>query len=170
MDKKALGNIAVYDLGGGTYDISILEVDDCVFHVKSTNGNTFLGGEDFDNELMKFILNFYEQNERVKLDRNKINMEKLKMAAEIAKKDLSTKLKTNLFVENILPGQDIDLSITREQFENVVRKIAHKTIDPCEKAITDANIDKKDIKHVVLVGGMTRVSLIRQLVKNIFWN
>lgn len=168
LDKKAVGNIAVYDLGGGTFDITILEVDDGVFHVKSTNGDTFLGGEDFDAEFMKFLINLHEQNEGQKLDRKRISREKLRVAAEKAKIELSTKPATRVIVDNITDGQDLDLEIKREQLESIARRVAQRTVEPCEKAVKDANISKKDIKHVILVGGMTRMPMIRRLVKDIF--
>lgn len=168
LDKNAVGNIAVYDLGGGTFDISILDVDDGVFHVRATNGNTFLGGEDFDGEFMKFIISLHEQEENVRLEKDKISMEALKHAAEKAKVELSFKPSTRIVIENIVPGQDLDLVVKRNQLESVVKKIAQKTVDPCERAIKDAGIEKKDIKHVVLVGGMTKMPLIRRMVKEIF--
>lgn len=168
LDKTAVGNIAVYDLGGGTFDISILEVENGIFHVKSTNGDTFLGGEDFDSEFMKFIINFYEQKESIKLDKKSISFEKLKEAAEKAKIELSSKNHTDIFVENIIPGTDLDVRVSRDQLENVVKKIAQKTIEPCRKALKDAGIETKDIKHVILVGGMTKMPYIRSLVKEIF--
>lgn len=168
LDKKAIGNIAVYDLGGGTFDISILDVEDGVFHVKATNGDTFLGGEDFDSEFMKFVINLHEQEENVRLDKSNICMQALKQAVEKAKVDLSSKLATRVIVENIVPGQDLDLVIKRDQLENVVKKIAQKTVGPCERAIKDAGVEKKDIRHVILVGGMTRMPLIRRTVKHIF--
>ncbi|XP_077301505.1 uncharacterized protein LOC143922146 [Arctopsyche grandis] len=168
LDKTAIGKIAVYDLGGGTFDISILEVEDGVFHVLSTNGNTFLGGEDFDNEFSNFLINFYNQTENENLNKTNISIEKLKEASEKAKIELSNKMSTNIFLENIYPGKDLDLKITREQLENVIKKIANKTIEPCEKALKDAKINKNEIKHVILVGGMTKMPFIRKLVKNIF--
>lgn len=168
IDKNTVGNIAVYDLGGGTFDISILEVDNGVFHVKSTNGDTFLGGEDFDSEFMKFLINLYEQQEDIKLDKKLISTENLKKAAEQAKIDLSSKLSTNITVENIVPGQDLDLNVTREQLESVIKRIAQRTIEPCEKAIKDAGLSKSDIKKVILVGGMTKMPYIRKLVEEIF--
>lgn len=168
LDKKALGHIAVYDLGGGTFDISILEVDDGVFHVKSTNGDTFLGGEDFDNEFMKFIINLYETNENQKLDINLIDKAKLKEAAEKAKIELSSKFSTKIVIDNLCDGHDLDITINRDQLESVVKKIVQRTVEPCEKAIRDANILKKDIKHVILVGGMTRMPLVKKTVKSIF--
>lgn len=168
IDKTGTGNIAVYDLGGGTFDISILELDNGIFHVKSTHGDTFLGGEDFDNEFMKFIINMHEQQEDTKLDRKKIAIEKLKAEAEKAKIELSSKQKTNIFIENIIPGIDLDLSITRDQLESVVKRIAQRTIGLCEKALRDADLEKRDIKHVILVGGMTKMPYIRRLVKEIF--
>lgn len=168
LDKHASGNVAVYDLGGGTFDISILEIDNGVFHVKSTNGDTFLGGEDFDGEFMKFIVNMHEQQEGTRLDRKSMSLEKLKDAAERARVALSSKLSAHVFIENITPGHDLDLEVSREQLESVVKKVAQRTIEPCERALRDAGLEKKDIKRVILVGGMTRMPYIRRLVKEIF--
>jgi molecular chaperone DnaK len=168
LDKSTVGNVAVYDLGGGTFDISILEIDNGIFHVKSTNGDTFLGGEDFDSEFMKFLINMYEQQENVNLNKNDISFEKLKAAAEKAKIELSSKLSTNIFIENFALGHDLELNIKREQLESIVKRIAQKTIIPCEKALKDAGLEKKDIKQVILVGGMTKMPYIRKLVHEIF--
>ncbi|KAM0681571.1 hypothetical protein GINT2_000084 [Glugoides intestinalis] len=168
LDKKETGNIAVYDLGGGTFDISILELDNGIFHVKATNGDTFLGGEDFDGEFMKFIINNHEQQEGVYLDKKKIAFEKLKEAAEKARVELSSKLTVDIFVENIVPGQDLDIKVSREQLESVIKRVAQKTIEPCKMALRDAGLTEKDIKHVILVGGMTKMPYIRSLVKEIF--
>lgn len=168
LDKKEQGHIAVYDLGGGTFDVSILELNDGIFHVKATNGNTFLGGEDFDNELVKFLLRMYEQEEGINLDQNSSAVQKIKKSAEEAKKELSTKLNTRIFIENIVPGHDFDLRLKREQLESVIKRIAQRTIEPCQKAIKDAKINKTEIKHVILVGGMTKMPYIRQLVKDVF--
>ncbi len=168
LNKNTKGNIAVYDLGGGTFDISILEVEDGIFQVKSTNGDTFLGGEDFDTELSNLIYNLFEQKEGVSI-RNDLNARhKIRHASEKVKNELSSKKEPALFIENIVDGVDLDLVITREQFENVVRRVLLKTVEPCEKAIKDAGITKENIKHVVLVGGMTRAPCVREKVKEIF--
>ncbi|KAL6121525.1 hypothetical protein NUSPORA_01529 [Nucleospora cyclopteri] len=167
LNKNCKGHIAVYDLGGGTFDISILELDDGIFHVKSTNGDTFLGGEDFDNAFVEFLINKFHQQEGIDL-RKSSKLSLLKIAAEKAKKELSNKIRTNIFIENITKDTDFDMEITRNQLEAVTKRIAQRTIEPCEKAIRDANIKKSDIKHVILVGGMTRMPYIKKLVEEIF--
>lgn len=167
LEKKTKGNVAVYDLGGGTFDISILELDNGIFHVKSTNGDTFLGGEDFDNEFVNFLVNAYHQKEDIEI-KSTHALSRLKVEAERAKRDLSTKKSTNVYVDNIIDGVDFDMDVTREQLESVVKKVAMRTIDPCERAIKDAGIKKKDINKVILVGGMTRMPYVRKLVGDIF--
>lgn len=168
LNKKEAGHIAVYDLGGGTFDISILELDNGIFHVKSTNGDTFLGGEDFDNELVKFLSRSFEQDEGVSIEDDPKAMLKLKAAAESAKRELSEKTATRVFVDNIIDGYDLDMELKRDQLESVVKRIAQRTIVPCEQAMRDAKINREDIKHVILVGGMTKMPYIRQLVREIF--
>lgn len=168
LGTKNPEKIVVYDLGGGTFDVSVLEVEDGIFHVRATNGNTFLGGEDFDSEIARFILNLFEQQEGVKLDRTVLASEKLREAAVKAKIELSTKLSTDVFVENIVDGQDLDVKITRDQMESVVKKVAQRTVEPCEKALRDAGMRKKDISKIIMVGGMTKMPYIRQLVQEIF--
>lgn len=168
LDKKREGYIAVYDLGGGTFDISILEIKDGIFQVKSTNGNTFLGGEDFDSEFVKFLANMFHMKEGIDISSNKEALNKLKISAEIAKKKLTDRKNVNLFVENIVDGLDFDLDVSREQFNSSVKRVALRTIEPCEEAIKDAGITKDQIKDVVVVGGMTKVPLVREIVKDIF--
>lgn len=170
MDKNASGNIAVYDLGGGTFDISILELDSGVFHVKATAGDTFLGGDDFDSEIVKFLINRFETEEGVALDmdRRSTISPMLRLAAEKAKKELSSKESTRVFIENIIDGYDMDLKLTRGQLESIVKRIAERTKGPCEHVLRDSKLSKSDIKHVILVGGMTRMPAIRNLVKDIF--
>lgn len=167
LEKDIKGNIAVYDLGGGTFDISILEIDNGVFHVKSINGNTFLGGEDFDSEFVKFLINIFKEKEGIEIvDSN--GLVKLRLAAENAKKELSVKDTTQIYIENIIDGVDFDVTITKSQLESIIKKIANKTIEPCEQAIKDAGIKKKDIDKVILVGGMTKMPYIKKLVHTIF--
>lgn len=172
LDKKAQGNIAVYDLGGGTFDISILELDNGIFHVKSTNGNTFLGGEDLDNILVDYIVNKFESKTGINLRNQKESLSRIKESAEIVKRELSS----NLFSEINIPyiynkdNKNFHLKekITREEFEKLTKSIVDKTVEPCLKALKDAKLSKENIKHVILVGGMTRMPYVRQLVKKIF--
>lgn len=166
LDKTATGHVAVYDLGGGTFDVSILELADGVFHVKATNGDTFLGGEDFDGELATFLARQYAQQEGTELA--PAAHARLRVAAEQAKKALSERESVRVFVPDIQDGHDLDMRVTREQFEAVARRIAQRTIEPCKKALSDAGLAASDIKHVILVGGMTRVPAIRRLVAEIF--
>ncbi len=168
IDKKDSGYIAVYDLGGGTFDISILELSNGVFHVKATNGDTFLGGDDFDNEIVKFILRKFEEDEGIKLDNNTHALARIREAAEELKKKLSTQPTAKIYLENIIEGADLNIVINQDQIERIVKKIAERTIAPCIEAIKDANITVDDIKHVILVGGMTRMPTIRNVVKKIF--
>ncbi|ORE00141.1 HSP70 [Hepatospora eriocheir] len=168
LDKKREGYIAVYDLGGGTFDISILEIKDGIFQVKSTNGNTFLGGEDFDSEFVKFLANMFHMKEGIDISSNKEALNKLKISAEIAKKKLTDRKNVNVFVENIVDGLDFDVDVSREQFNSSVKRVALRTIEPCEEAVKDAGITKDQIKDVVVVGGMTKVPLVREIVKDIF--
>ncbi|KAI4291746.1 molecular chaperone DnaK [Pancytospora philotis] len=172
MDKKAQGNIAVYDLGGGTFDISILELSNGVFHVKATAGDTFLGGDDFDSEIVKFLVTRLETEEGIDVDLDgdagAAIRAKLRLAAEAAKKALSTKEQTKVFVENVVDGHDLDIVLKRTQLENVVKRIAERTREPCERALKDSRLRRADIKHVILVGGMTRMPAVRQLVADIF--
>ncbi|OQS55088.1 HSP70 [Ecytonucleospora hepatopenaei] len=177
-EGKGKGNkdgeiIAVYDLGGGTFDISILELSDGLFYVKSTNGDTFLGGEDFDGAFLKLLCDIFATEEGVEIDVEDINTKnKIKIAAEEAKKTLSDKTHTNVYVENILLKNkkitDLDLKVSRTQLENVIKKIANRTVEKCNEALKDAQITNKDVDKVVLVGGMTRMPYIRKLVGDIF--
>ncbi|AFN84022.1 molecular chaperone DnaK [Encephalitozoon romaleae SJ-2008] len=172
LDKAARGNIAVYDLGGGTFDISILELSDGVFHVKATNGDTFLGGEDFDNEVVKFIVEDFKGKEGVDLSDDTNALARIKECAEKIKKDLSSSLVSRIDIPYIcnVRGEARHLSkeITRNEFEGIVKKIVDRTIEPCKKALADAGLDCTDIKHVILVGGMTRMPYVRRVVKEIF--
>ncbi|KAI5169834.1 molecular chaperone DnaK [Pancytospora epiphaga] len=171
MDKKEKGHIAVYDLGGGTFDISILELDNGVFHVRSTAGDTFLGGEDFDGEICKFLIHRFEEEENIKIDDKLMNNDikaRVREAAERAKIELSTKIQTRVYIDKLVDGCDMDIKITRQQLESVVRRVAERTRSPCERAIRDAGLLKSDIGHVILVGGMTRMPAIRNLVTEIF--
>ncbi|KAI5148609.1 molecular chaperone DnaK [Enteropsectra breve] len=168
LGKVQKGHIAVYDLGGGTFDISILELRDGIFHVKATNGDTFLGGEDFDNEFVNFLLHLHETQENRPVERTPEVLQLLKIHAEKAKKELSEKEKTRICIEDVVPGADLDLVVSRQQLESIAKKIANRTVTPCEQAIKDANLSKSEIDHVILVGGMTRMPFIRKLVEETF--
>nr|AAB81494.1 mitochondrial Hsp70 homolog [Vairimorpha necatrix] len=172
LDKSAKGIIAVYDLGGGTFDISILELDNGIFHVKSTNGNTFLGGEDLDNKLVDYINEKFKSKTGIDLLKNENAYTRIKEQAEKIKRELSTKLQSEINIPYIYNDKKSNYhlkeTITRDEFEKISREIINKTIDPCIKAMRDANITKNDIKHCILVGGMTRMPYVRKLVKKIF--
>ncbi|ADM12539.1 molecular chaperone DnaK [Encephalitozoon intestinalis ATCC 50506] len=172
LDKLAKGNIAVYDLGGGTFDISILELSNGVFHVKATNGDTFLGGEDLDNELVKFIIEDFRLKEGVNLGEDINALTRIKECAEKIKKDLSSSLSSRINIPYIcsIEGKPKHLTreITRDELERVVKKIVDRTIEPCKKALRDAGMEGSDIKHVILVGGMTRMPYVRRVVKEVF--
>lgn len=219
LDKKSGGHVVVYDLGGGTFDVSVLELTDGVFHVKATNGDTFLGGADFDNEVVKWLVDKFEEEEGLSLlqaanidvvngasvgeeskaingasetvndktrvapkkgycVKNKttikkttphvIALEKLRHVAETARKYLSTNDFYDVNIENLLAGRDLHVRITRDQLERIVARVAQRTVEPCIRAMRDAGIDKSQVAHVVVVGGMTRMPYIRQLVKKTF--
>lgn len=172
LDKSAQGIIAVYDLGGGTFDISILELDNGIFHVKSTNGNTFLGGEDLDNTLVDYINEKFKSKTGIDLLKHDSCYNRIKEAAEKMKKELSSNLSSEINIPYIYndskKNYHLKEVITRDEFEKITKKLIDKTINPCLKAIRDANITKSDIKHVILVGGMTRMPYVRKLVKKIF--
>jgi molecular chaperone DnaK len=172
LDKKSAGTIAVYDLGGGTFDISILEIGDGVFEVKSTNGDTFLGGEDFDNRLVQYLAGEFKKDQGIDLTKDKLALQRLKEAAEKAKIELSsgTQTEVNLpFITADASGpKHLTMKLTRAKFESLVDDFVQKTIDPCKAAMKDAGVKASDIDEVVLVGGMTRMPKIQEVVKNFF--
>lgn len=172
LDKNAQGNIAVYDLGGGTFDISILELDNGIFHVKATNGNTFLGGEDLDNTLVNYIINKFESRTGIDLSKQKESLSRVKEAAENVKRELSSSLFSEINIPYIYNDNNknyhLQEKITRDEFEKLTKPLIDKTVEPCLKALKDSNLSKENIKHVILVGGMTRMPYVRQLVKRIF--
>jgi molecular chaperone DnaK len=164
--------IAVYDLGGGTFDISILSLGDGVFEVKSTAGDTFLGGEDFNSALMNYILRDYKKKENIDLSNDKVALQRIREAAENAKHDLSTRDSVQISlpyiaVDNGKP-KNLEMTITRSQFESLVDDLIKKSIIPCKKALNDAGLKVEDITDVILVGGMTRMPKVRETVKNFF--
>ena len=172
LDKKKNETIAVYDLGGGTFDISILEIGDGVFEVKSTNGDTHLGGDDFDQTLIDYIADEFKKTSGIDLRNDKMALQRLKEAAEKAKKDLSSATTTNVnlpFITADASGpKHLDLSITRAKFEQLTEKLVERSIEPCRKAIKDAGISVNDIKEVILVGGSTRIPRVQEKVKEFF--
>lgn len=173
LDKKKSGTIAVYDLGGGTFDVSILEIGDGVFEVKSTNGDTFLGGEDFDNRIIDFLADeFKKENNGIDLKADKLALQRLKDAAEKAKIELSTAMQTDInlpFITADATGpKHLNVKLTRAKLESLVGDLIDRTLEPCAKALTDAGIDKSKIDEVVLVGGQTRMPKVQEVVKNFF--
>lgn len=172
MDKTEDRIIAVYDLGGGTFDISILEIQKGVFEVKSTNGDTFLGGEDFDNTLVNFLVQEFKRDQGIDITKDPMAMQRLKEAAEKAKIELSSSLQTDINLPYLTMDQSgpkhMNLKLTRSRFENLVGDLIKKTIAPCQKALTDAEVKKSEIGEVLLVGGMTRMPKVQATVQEIF--
>ena len=172
LDKKKDEKIAVYDLGGGTFDISILEIGDGVFEVKAINGDTFLGGDDFDNRLVNFIADEFKKETGIDLRNDKMALQRLKEAAEKAKHELSTTLETEINLPFITADQNgpkhLIKKLTRSKLESLVEDLVDKTIEPCKKALSDAGLTPKDIDEVILVGGMTRMPLVQKKVKEFF--
>ena len=172
LDKKAAGTIAVYDLGGGTFDISILEIGDGVFEVKSTNGDTFLGGEDFDMRLVEYLADEFKKEQGIDLKKDKLALQRLKEAAEKAKIELSSTAQTEINLPYITADatgpKHLTLKLSRAKFESLVEDFVQRTIEPCKKALKDAGIQPGQIDEVVLVGGMTRMPKIQEVVKAFF--
>ena len=172
LDKSKTGTIAVYDLGGGTFDISILEIGDGVFEVKSTNGDTFLGGEDFDMRLVNYLADEFQKEQGIDLRRDKLALQRLKEAAEKAKIELSSTTQTEInlpFITADASGpKHLTMKLTRAKFEALVDDLVQKTIEPCRQAIKDAGLTAAEINEVVLVGGMTRMPKVQEVVKQLF--
>ena len=170
--KKDSQTIAVYDLGGGTFDISILEIGDGVFEVKSTNGDTFLGGEDFDMKLVEYLADEFKKESGINLRGDKLALQRLKEAAEKAKIELSSATQTEInlpFITADASGpKHLTMKLTRAKLESLVGDLINRTRGPCEKAIKDAGLKAADIDEVVLVGGMTRMPKVQEVVKNLF--
>ena len=171
-DKKANEKIAVFDLGGGTFDISILEVGDNVVEVRATNGDTFLGGEDFDQRINNWLVEEFKKENGIDLSKDSMALQRLKEAAEKAKKDLSTAMETEINLPFITADQNgpkhLLIKLSRAKLESLVSDLADRTIEPCNKALTDAGLDPNQIDEVILVGGMTRMPLIQQVVGKFF--
>ncbi len=173
LDKEAINRtIAVYDLGGGTFDISILEIGDGVFEVKSTNGDTHLGGDDFDQAIINWMVAEFKKQQGIDLSSDKMAIQRLKEAAETAKCELSTTQSTNInlpFVTADSAGaKHLDMTLTRAKLEQLVDDLVERTVAPCKTALKDAGIDRSDIDDVILVGGQTRMPLVQKKVTEIF--
>jgi molecular chaperone DnaK len=172
LDKKNTGVIAVYDLGGGTFDISILEIGDGVFEVKSTNGDTFLGGEDFDMRLVDYLADEFKKEQGIDLRGDKLALQRLKEAAEKAKIELSSGAQTEINLPFITADQSgpkhLQLKLTRAKFESLVEDLIKRTVEPCRAALKDAGLKAGEIDEVILVGGMTRMPKVQEVVKEFF--
>jgi molecular chaperone DnaK len=172
LDKKTGGIIAVYDLGGGTFDVSVLEIGDGVFEVKSTNGDTFLGGEDFDARVIEYLADEFKKEQGIDLREDKLALQRLKEAAEKAKIELSSATQTEVNLPFITADQagpkHLNIKLTRAKLEALVEELIDRTIDPCKAALKDAGLSAGEIDEVILVGGMTRMPKIQEIVKNHF--
>nr|AIR72269.1 Hsp70D [Euphausia crystallorophias] len=172
MDKSEDKVIAVYDLGGGTFDVSILEIQKGVFEVKSTNGDTFLGGEDFDNHLVQFLAAEFKKEQGLDVTKDNMAMQRLKEAAEKAKIELSAGQQTDINLPYLTMDasgpKHMMLKLSRAKFESIVDKLVKRTVDPCVKAIKDAEVSKSEIGEVLLVGGMTRMPKVQATVRDLF--
>ena len=172
LDKKKTGTVAVYDLGGGTFDVSILEIGDGVFEVKSTNGDTFLGGEDFDMRLVEYLAEEFRKENGIDLKKDKLALQRLKEAAEKAKIELSSAAQTEINLPYITADasgpKHLTLKLTRAKFEALVDDLVQKTIEPCRKALKDAGLTAAEIDEVILVGGQSRMPKVQEAVKQFF--
>ena len=172
LDKKETGTIVVYDLGGGTFDVSILEIGDGVFEVKSTNGDTFLGGEDFDARIIEYLADEFKKDQGINLREDKLALQRLKEAAEKAKVELSSSTQTEVnlpFITADASGpKHLNVKLTRAKLEALVEDLVARTVDPCKAALKDAGLKPNEIDEVILVGGMTRMPKIQETVKNFF--
>merc|ERR1711962_399818 len=172
MDKSDDKVIAVFDLGGGTFDISVLEIQKGVFEVKSTNGNTFLGGEDFDNELLAFLVGEFKKDQGIDLTKDAMALQRVREAAEKAKVELSSAAQTDINLPYLTMDasgpKHMNMKLTRAKFEQIVGDLIKKTVEPCLKAMKDAEVSKSDIGEVILVGGMSRMPKVQDTCKEIF--
>lgn len=172
LDKKNDEKIAVFDLGGGTFDVSILEIGEGVFDVKATNGDTFLGGDDFDNRLVSYFADEFKKDNGIDLREDKMALQRLREAAEKAKHELSSSSETDVnlpFITADASGpKHLNLKITRAKFESLVEDLVNRCLEPCRKALKDAGCTAKDINEVILVGGMTRMPKVQEMVKEFF--
>ncbi len=172
LDKKKDEKIAVYDLGGGTFDISILEIGDGVFEVKSTNGDTHLGGDDFDQRIINWLVEEFKKQEGIDLSKDAMALQRLKEAAEKAKIELSSTQQTDINLPFITADQNgpkhLNLNLSRSKFEQLVDELVQRTVEPCKKALADAGLKPGEVDEVVLVGGSTRIPKVQALVKELF--
>src|ERR1700712_1116594 len=172
LDKKGTGKIAVYDLGGGTFDISILEVGDGVFEVKSTNGDTFLGGEDFDKRIIDYLADEFRKENGIDLRKDRLALQRLKDAAEKAKIELSSATQTEVNLPFITADQNgpkhLAIKLSRAKLEALVDDLVQRTIEPCKAALKDAGLQASEINEVVLVGGQTRMPKVQEVVQRLF--
>jgi len=170
LDKKAVGerNVLIFDLGGGTFDVSILSIDDGIFEVKSTAGDTHLGGEDFDNRLVNHFVQEFKRKHKKDLESNKRALRRLRTACERAKRTLSSSTQASIEIDSLYEGVDFYTSITRARFEELNADLFRATMDPVEKAIRDAKMDKSSIHDIVLVGGSTRIPKVQKLLQDFF--
>jgi molecular chaperone DnaK len=172
LEKKEAGTIAVYDLGGGTFDVSVLEIGDGVFEVKSTNGDTFLGGEDFDARIMDYLADEFKKENAIDLREDKLALQRLKEAAEKAKIELSGSSQTEVNLPFITADQNgpkhLNLKLTRAKLEALVDDLIERTVGPCKAALKDAGVSASEIDEVIMVGGMTRMPKVLETVKNFF--
>ncbi len=172
MEKKKAGTVAVYDLGGGTFDISILEIGDGVFEVKSTNGDTFLGGEDFDNRIIDYLADEFKKEQGIDLRQDKLALQRLKEAGEKAKIELSSSMQTEVNLPFITADQagpkHLNIKLTRAKLEALVEDLVERTVGPCRAALKDAGLKPNEIDEVILVGGQTRMPKVIETVKQFF--
>jgi len=173
LDKKAKGdekerNVLIFDLGGGTFDVSILTIDDGIFEVRSTSGNTHLGGEDFDNRLVDHFIQEFKRKHNEDIGNNKRGLRRLRTACEKAKRSLSTSTQASIEIDSLQNGVDLYTTITRAKFEELCADLFRSTLQPVEKALTDAKFSKNHIHDVVLVGGSTRIPKVQQLLSDMF--
>ncbi len=172
LEKNHTGTVAVYDLGGGTFDISILEIGDGVFEVKSTNGDTFLGGEDFDKRIIDYLADEFRKEQGIDLRKDKLALQRLKEAAEKAKIELSSSMQTEINLPFVTADQSgpkhLNIKLTRAKLEALVDDLVQRTVEPCRAALKDAGLKASEIDEVILVGGMTRMPKIAETVKTFF--
>ena len=172
LDKKKDEKIAVFDFGGGTFDISILELGDGVFEVKSTNGDTHLGGDDIDQALVDYFISEFNKSDGIDLSKDPMALQRLRETAEKAKCELSSSKQTDINLPFITADSSgprhLNINLTRAKYETLVEKLINRTIKPCEKAIKDAGVKASEIDEVILVGGSTRIPMVQKIVNNIF--